>query len=80
MIGFTLVMSGGVIWNMRSAGLLLVELPTESIARPARCFFPGGLLISLPTGFALFAPRASCIAFSGSFQLKMALLLFAVAF
>ena len=34
-VGFTSVMSVGVVWSARAAGLLLTGLPAESIAKPA---------------------------------------------
>lgn len=80
LIGFTLVMSAALIWNLRAAGLLLTELPTQAIARPAFRLLAAGLTISLLTGFALFAPRASYTAPSDVFQLKMALLLLAAIY
>jgi hypothetical protein len=80
LIGFSLVMSGGFIWNLRATGLLLSVAPPESIARSARRLLVTGLTISLPTGLALFAPRASDIAPSSVFQLKMGLLVLAATF
>lgn len=80
LIGFTLVMSGGLICNLRASGALLTSQPTESIARPAIRVLATGLAISLLTGFALFAPRASYTALGGVFQLKMALLLAAASY
>ena len=80
LIGFTLVMSGGVIWSLRASGILLSRLPSESIIRPAIRVLVIGLTISLVTGFALFSPRASYTAPSGVFQLKMALLLSAAIY
>lgn len=74
LIGFSLVMSSGVIWNLRAVGVLLSAVPPQAIARPARYLLTAGLAVSLLTGFALFAPRASGIAPSGVFQLKMGLL------
>lgn len=80
LIGFTLVMSGGVIWNARAAAILFTGVPVQSVARPSRRLLVAGLTISLLTGFALFAPRASHTALSGVFRLKMALLLLAAAY
>ena len=77
LIGFSLVMSGGVIFGLRASGVLLRHLPIQSIARPAFWLLVSGLIISLTTGSALFSPRASYTAPSGVFQLKMALLLIA---
>ncbi len=80
LIGFTLVMGGGLIWNLRAAGLVLSGAPVQSVARPALRLVVVGLLISLLTGLALFAPRASYTATNGVFQLKMALLLLAATY
>ncbi|NIO40677.1 MAG: hypothetical protein GTO41_11155 [Burkholderiales bacterium] len=80
MIGFTLVMSGALIWNLHASGALLPDAPTKSIARTAARLLALGLTVSLITGFALFAPRASYTAPNGVFQLKMALLLAAMIF
>jgi hypothetical protein len=80
MIGFALVMSGGIFWNLHASGVLLPGAPSKSIARTAVKLFGLGLAISLITGFALFAPRASYTAPSGVFQLKMALLLAAAIY
>jgi len=77
LIGFTLVMSGGLIFGLRASGVLLRHLPIQSIARPAFWLLAVGLTISLITGSALFAPRASYTAPIGVFQLKIALVLVA---
>jgi hypothetical protein len=74
-IGFTLVMSGGMVSNLRAAGAVLSGQPLESITRPASAVLLAGLVVSLTTGFLLFAPRASSAATSGIFELKMALIL-----
>lgn len=74
-LGFTLVMSAGMAWSLRASGLLLAEVPVSSIARPASRLLVVGLTVSLLTGFALFAPRATSTAANGVFQLKLALLL-----
>lgn len=79
-IGFTLVMSGALIWNLHASGVLLPDADQESITRPAARLLVLGLTISLITGFALFAPRASYTAPSGVFQLKMALILAAAIY
>jgi hypothetical protein len=79
LIGFTLVMSGALIWNLRAAGLILTDASMHSVARPASRLLGAGLVISVATGFALFAPRASQAALVGAFQLKMALLVVAAA-
>lgn len=76
-IGFTLVMSAGVVWSARATGLLLTGVPAQSLARPAFRLSVVGLSLSVLTGLCLFAPRATSTAPNGVFQLKMALLLLA---
>jgi hypothetical protein len=78
-IGFTLVMSGGVVWNLRAAGALLNGEPIESMTRSALRVLLAGLAISLITGIGLFTPRAIGTAATGAFQLKIALLAAAAA-
>lgn len=80
LIGFTLVMSAGVVCNLRTMGLVLTDLQVESIAGPATRLLIAGLTISLLTGFAMFAPRATYTVASGAFQLKMVLLLVAALY
>lgn len=76
-IGFTLVMSSGLAWNLRAAGLVLAEVPAPAIARPAARLLVTGLTVSVLTGFALFAPRASSTVANAAFQLKVVLILLA---
>lgn len=80
LVGFTLVMSGALAWNLRAAGVLLVRVPLRSIARPAMRMLSAGLALSLLTGLVLFAPRAVATAASGAFQLKVALAVTATVF
>jgi hypothetical protein len=80
LIGFTLVMSGALAWNLRAAGVLLVQTPLPSIARSAMRLLAGGLALSLLTGLVLFAPRAAATAAGGTFQLKIALAITATVF
>lgn len=80
LIGFTLVMSGALMWNLKAAGLMLRGVSTPEIARPAMRVLLCGLLVSLVTGVALYAPRASSAWLSGAFRLKVGLLLVAATF
>jgi hypothetical protein len=80
LIGFTLVMSAGWIWNLRASGVLLSRRPLEAIARPAVRVLAIGLTISVLTGMMLFSPRASYTAPSGVFQFKMALFVGAASY
>ena len=79
-IGFTLVMSGGVVWSLWAAGVLLGEQSTGSITRPAVRVLLAGLTISVITGLILFTPRAPGTATSSVFQLKILLILAAATF
>lgn len=79
-MGFALVMSAGLVWNLRASGVLLSEVSHKSIARPATRLLGLGLTLSLVTGLALFAPRASYTAPGGVFQLKIALILVAASY
>lgn len=79
-LGFTLVMGGGLVTNLRLAGAVLGQVDARDVARPANRIIALGLAISLGTGFLLFAPRAADAAQNGTFRLKMLLLLTAVAF
>lgn len=80
LIGFTLVMSAGVVASGRAAGLLLRRVPMSVVARPARRMLLTGLPISVITGLALFVPRASYMAAGIFFRTKMVLLLLAVIY
>lgn len=79
-VGFTLVMSGAMVWNLNAAGLLLTRLPLKSVVRPAGWVLFVGLAISLSTGVLQLAPRASYTVPGSAFQLKMVLLVVAVAY
>jgi hypothetical protein len=79
-LGFTLVMSAGMIWSLYASGAVLRGTPRESVTRPAVRLLALGLSLSLVTGFALFAPRASSTAPNPVFQLKIALLLSAATY
>jgi len=75
LIGFTLVMSAGVTWSLYASGVALRAASRASVTLPSIRLLALGLSLSLITGFALFAPRASYTAQSHVFQLKMVLLL-----
>jgi hypothetical protein len=79
-VGFTLVMSGALVWNLSAAGLLLRRLPLGAVVRPARWVLFVGLAISITTGLLQLAPRVSYTVTGGAFQLKMALLVVAVGY
>jgi uncharacterized membrane protein YhhN len=79
-VGFTLVMSGAVVWNLSAAGLLLSRVPLKAVVRPARWVLFAGLAISLSTGLLQFAPRASYTVPGTAFRLKMLLIVVAVGY
>jgi hypothetical protein len=78
--GFTLVMSGALVANLRSLGVLLARRPALDIVRSANRVILLGLAISIVTGALLFSARATEVSANGTFRLKMALLLFAALF
>jgi hypothetical protein len=80
LIGFTLLMGGAVVSNLRLLGVLLPERPVLEVAGPAGRGIALGLVISVATGLPLFAARASVAIENGVFQLKMLLLVTAVVF
>jgi hypothetical protein len=71
LIGFTLLMGGAVVSNLRLTGALLASQPLTAVRRPAERGMLVGLFISVTTGFLLFAPRASTASENTFFQLKM---------
>jgi hypothetical protein len=79
-IGFTLVMSGALVVNLRAVGALFRAHPIAAVIRPANGAILAGLAISASTGALLFAARATEVSSNGTFQLKMLLLAVAAAF
>ncbi len=80
MLGFTLVTGSALLVNLRLLGAVLAERPAVEITRPASVVIGLGLLISVVTGLLLFSGRATRIAASDAFQVKMLLLLAAAGF
>lgn len=80
MLGFTLVTGSALLVNLRLLGAVLAERPSVEITRPAALVIALGLAISVVTGLLLFSGRATQIAASSAFQLKMLLLLAAAGF
>lgn len=80
LLGFTLVTGGALVANLRLLGLLLRDHPALDIVRPAARGVTVGLMISVSTGFLLFAPRAADASANAIFQLKMLFLAVAVVF
>lgn len=80
LIGFTLVMGGALLANLRLLGVLLPQRAVVEVTGPASRVIALGLAVSLVTGLLLFAAQATAIAANGTFQLKMLLLVAAAAF
>ena len=74
-LGFTLVMGGAVLANLRLCGAVLRDRPVVSILSPAHRAIAFGLLVSIPTGLALLSPRAIAALQNPTFRLKMGFLL-----
>src|SRR5205823_1902059 len=74
LVGFTLLMGGAIVSNLRLAGLLFPLQPLPDIRRPAERGMLVGLAISITTGFLLFSGRASEASQNQFFQLKMSAL------
>jgi len=74
LIGFTLIMSGAMLANLRLAGVLFRVQPLADIRRPAERAIGAGLLVSITTGLLLFSPRATDASQNTFFQAKMAAL------
>ncbi len=71
LIGFTLLMGGAIVSNLRLAGVLFPQQPLVDVRRAAERGMIVGLLISVTTGFLLFSPRASEASQNTLFQFKM---------
>ena len=80
LIGFTLVMGGALVANLRSLGLVLAHRAAIEISGAATRAIALGLAISIATGLLMFSGRATAVAASGTFQLKMLLLVAATVF
>ena len=80
LLGFTLVMGGALVGNLRLLGWLLPHAAADQLLRPCNRAIVIGLAISVATGALLFAARATAVGANGTFQLKMLLLLGAAAF
>jgi hypothetical protein len=80
LLGFTLVTGGALVANLRMMGVLLRNHAAIAVTRPAGRGVAIGLLISVATGFLLFAPRAVDASANTTFRLKMSLLAAAALF
>jgi hypothetical protein len=75
LFGVTLVGGGALISGLRALGVLMRDRPRATILRPAVRAILGGLLIAIPTGLLLVAPRAHSAYMNGFFRWKMLSLL-----
>ena len=80
LLGFALVTGGAFVSNLRLMGALLREFPVLDVSRPATRGIALGLVISIATGFLLFASRATAASANRTFQIKMLFLASAAAF
>lgn len=80
LIGFTLVMGGALLVDLRLLGMVLPRRPAADVAAPAGRIVALGLAISVITGVLLLSSKATTVIASGAFQLKMLLLLAAGVF
>ena len=80
LLGFTVVMGGALVANLRLLGAVFPQRPMSDVTRPASRGILLGLAISLLTGTLLFSARATAVSTNGAFQLKMLLLVAAAVF
>jgi hypothetical protein len=74
LIGFTLVLGGALVSNLKLLGLLFPDRDTLEITAPTARGMAAGLLISMTTGLLLFSARAADASANQIFQIKMMLL------
>ena len=80
LIGFTLVMGGAWVANLRLLGVVLLGRAVREVAGPASRMIGLGLAVSIATGLLLFSGRSASTIMNGTFQLKMLLLIVAALF
>jgi hypothetical protein len=80
MLGFTLIMGGALLADLRLLGVVLHGRPPIEVAVPAGRAIGIGLILSLVTGLLLFSPKGAAVVENGFFQLKMLLLVAAGLF
>jgi hypothetical protein len=78
-LGFTFIMGGALFANLGRLRALFPSAPVREMTVPGSKLIALGLVISLPTGLLLVAPRAVAAAANSTFQLKMLLILVASA-
>jgi hypothetical protein len=74
-LGFTCIMGGALFANLGRLGVLFPTRPVRELTLPGSRLIALGLAISLPTGLALFGPRATAAGHNMFFGLKMLFLL-----
>ncbi len=79
LVGFALIMGAMLMANLRLAGWLFSERPVREITDPAARALAIGLVISVATGGLHFITRAVDAVHNSIFQIKMLLLVGAVA-
>jgi len=80
LIGFTLLMGGAVVSNLRLLGVLFPQRPILEVTGPTGRGIVLGLVVSVATGLLLFSARAPAAIENGVFQVKMLLLVAAAVF
>ena len=73
-LGFTCIMGGALFANLGLLGVLFPTRPAGEMTAPGSKLIALGLVISLPTGLMLVAPRAVTASHNPFFELKMLLL------
>jgi len=80
LLGMTMLTGGALVSGLRLCGVLLRERPVAEVADGVVRAVPVGLLLSVASGGLLVASRLSGALATGTFRIKMGLLLLAVAF
>lgn len=70
-LGFTVVLGGAVVFNLRLLGGVLAARPSAEIAAGAARVVATGLVLSVATGLLLFSAKAGAVAANEFFQMKM---------
>ncbi|HEV8397152.1 MAG TPA: hypothetical protein VGQ37_22875 [Vicinamibacterales bacterium] len=78
-LGFTCIMGGALFANLGRLGVLFPGRPVRELTVPGSRLIALGLMVSVPSGVLLFAPRAMVAGHNTFFELKMGLLLTAAA-
>jgi uncharacterized membrane protein len=79
LLGMTLVAGGALLSGLRLLGRVFTDQPIRAVTTVTSRAIVIGLGISVTTGILLLAPRATKVSQNGYFQIKMILLVAAVA-